>query len=120
MYKKIDAGYYGYNDEDDGVLLEYEKEQAEIGIFTNRLSYSFIRSFLLELERIKDQMEADKRVRAANGEKEEEKGGNVFTETEFIKNLPIPTQKDVEAWLVEQRKRKIMDKYLGEKNGESK
>lgn len=27
LYKRVDADYYGYRDEDDGILLEYEAKQ---------------------------------------------------------------------------------------------
>lgn len=33
LYKRCDAFYYGYRDEEDGVLLAYEQEQERIGSF---------------------------------------------------------------------------------------
>jgi pre-mRNA-splicing factor ISY1 len=29
LYKRVDADYYGYRDEEDGQLLAYEKEQSD-------------------------------------------------------------------------------------------
>lgn len=31
LYRHIDADYYGYRDEEDGTLLEFENEQESIG-----------------------------------------------------------------------------------------
>lgn len=31
LLRNVDADYYGYRDEEDGTLLEYEQEQEELG-----------------------------------------------------------------------------------------
>ena len=36
MHRNVDADYYGYRDEEDGSILEFEKEQEELGRFTSR------------------------------------------------------------------------------------
>jgi pre-mRNA-splicing factor ISY1 len=32
LYRHIDADYYGYRDEEDGTLLEFEDEQESVGM----------------------------------------------------------------------------------------
>ena len=32
LYRNVDADYYGYRDEEDGTLLEFENEQEDIGM----------------------------------------------------------------------------------------
>ena len=35
LYKRVDADYYGYRDEEDGELVDYEKQKsAEGGLFS--------------------------------------------------------------------------------------
>jgi pre-mRNA-splicing factor ISY1 len=31
LHRNVDADYYGYRDEEDGTLLEFEEEQERIG-----------------------------------------------------------------------------------------
>ncbi|KAI8974391.1 Isy1-like splicing factor [Pilobolus umbonatus] len=89
--RDIDADYYGYRDEEDGVLLEYEKALEEELV-----------------ERImngedEDVSMIDQSPPPPPEEKEAEK-----EETE------VPSQKEVEKYLVERRKQQILDKYVSE------
>lgn len=33
LFKHVDADYYGYRDEDDGILVALEAEQEDAGVF---------------------------------------------------------------------------------------
>jgi pre-mRNA-splicing factor ISY1 len=78
LRKNVDADYYGYRDEDDGLLLEYEEAQEEIAMGHT----------------MKDQ----------TGEPEE--GWTPIGDVSGI-----PRQAEVEKWLVERRKRRLMERY---------
>ncbi|KAG0244784.1 NineTeen Complex (NTC) component [Actinomortierella wolfii] len=82
LYRNVDAEYYGYRDEEDGTLLEYEEEEEEAA---------------LERE-AEQQAENDMQVDGAP--------------TDAITKLYVPTQKEVESYLVERRKRAIMERYM--------
>ena len=46
LYKNVDADYYGYRDEEDGTLLEYEREIENGGTkiyHSNESFYDFLR-----------------------------------------------------------------------------
>jgi len=80
LQRNVDADYYGYRDEDDGLLLEYEEAQEEIAMGHT----------------IKD----------PSGELEE--GWMAIGDVS-----EIPRQAEVEKWLVDRRKRRLMERYGG-------
>lgn len=78
LRKNVDADYYGYRDEDDRLLLEYEETQEEIAMGNT----------------MNDQ----------TGEPEE--GWVPIGDVS-----EIPRQAEVEKWLVDRRKRRLMERY---------
>ncbi|KAJ3147051.1 NineTeen Complex (NTC) component [Geranomyces variabilis] len=89
LYRRVDADYYGYRDEEDGALLEYETELA------NGDDGS-----LPDTERDED-------VRSAAA-------------AEFVSHVGVPSQKEVEAWLVRRRQQELTDRFLSDENTLSK
>ncbi|KAF9426298.1 NineTeen Complex (NTC) component [Podila epigama] len=89
LLRNVDADYYGYRDEEDGVLLDYEEEQEELAMEK-------------ELEHVK--------------EEEEDAGAMDVDEKEQttspIVKLYVPSQKEVEEYLVKRRKQAILDRYV--------
>ncbi|KAG0256345.1 NineTeen Complex (NTC) component [Mortierella polycephala] len=88
LHRNVDADYYGYRDEEDGTLLEFEKEHENIAMEK-------------ELEFSKDEensMEVD-------GKDER---------TQSLGTLYVPSQKDVEEYLVKRRKQAILDRFVSE------
>jgi pre-mRNA-splicing factor ISY1 len=78
LQRNVDADYYGYRDEDDGVLLEYEEAQEEVAV--------------------------GRTIQSAKGEPEG--GWSPIGDTS-----EIPSQGELEQWLVERRKRRLMERY---------
>lgn len=78
LQKNVDADYYGYRDEDDGLLLEYEESQEEVAM--------------------------GRTIRDPGGEPDE--GWTPIGDVG-----EIPKQPEVEKYLVERRKRKLMERY---------
>jgi pre-mRNA-splicing factor ISY1 len=78
LQRNVDADYYGYRDEEDGLLLEYEEAQEEI----------------------------------AMGHTIQDKGGEPEEGWTPIGDVnEIPGQAEVEKWLVDRRKRRLMERY---------
>ena len=96
FYKNIDADYYGYRDEDDDLLISYEKDWA-VG----------------ERERLNAKVLAHR-------------ANTITSDVAIVDDIrlngiangivpeysEIPTQKQIEEWLVNQRKQKLMDQYV--------
>jgi pre-mRNA-splicing factor ISY1 len=80
LRQNVNADYYGYRDEEDGVLLQYEEAQEEISM-----------------------------ARTIKGETGEP--GEDWTPIGDISE--IPRQAEVADWLLERRKRRLLERYGG-------
>jgi pre-mRNA-splicing factor ISY1 len=80
LRRNVDADYFGYRDEDDGLLLEYEETQEEIAM--------------------------GRTIQDTGGEPDE--GWSAIGDVSGI-----PRQKEVEEWLVDRRKRRLLERYGG-------
>ncbi|KAK3825920.1 MAG: Isy1-like splicing factor [Benniella sp.] len=87
LYRHIDADYYGYRDEEDGTLLEFEEEQESIAM----------------TKALESANETDESNMEVDAEK-----------TDPVVKLYVPTQKEVEEFLVKRRKQAILDRYVSE------
>ncbi|TPX45185.1 hypothetical protein SeLEV6574_g04028 [Synchytrium endobioticum] len=87
LYRFIDADYYGYRDEEDGVLLEYERTLVK---------------------KLRSEEDADE-----NGEAEECSAAIEEKDpVDHTSHLAIPTQKDVETFILRRKKQDLLDRYL--------
>ncbi|KAJ3159602.1 NineTeen Complex (NTC) component [Geranomyces michiganensis] len=85
LYRRVDADYYGYRDEEDGALLEYEAGLAN---------------------------DADDDDTLPDAERD--------APAEFVSHVGVPSQKEVEAWLVRRRQQELADRFLSDENTLSK
>jgi len=119
LCKNIDADYYGFRDEDDGVLelleREYEKkaiaksvqqwkessqEREKAGSTVKNKSYQA--AALLITESNND----DEYMHDINDEMDENEG--------FKVHVPLPSQSDMEKRVVEKRKEELLKRYVSE------
>mmetsp|Transcript_23142 Transcript_23142/g.77687 ORF Transcript_23142/g.77687 Transcript_23142/m.77687 type:complete len:195 (-) Transcript_23142:127-711(-) len=84
LHKGIDADYYGYRDDDDGVLAKLEAEVEE-----------------------KARREA---AAAWQGPSEEDAAGS---ESAFVAHVPLPSDAQIQKAILEKRKRELIERYLG-------
>lgn len=96
--RDIDADYYGYRDEEDGILLEYEKalEKELMDKLFDAPDVEYVE---------------EKGHKEVKDTKDEPKGSAKEASTE---GSAVPTQKEVEAYLVQRRKQQLLDKYVSE------
>ncbi|XVE83294.1 hypothetical protein DITRI_Ditri16bG0077200 [Diplodiscus trichospermus] len=104
IYKRIDASYYGYRDEEDGVLERVEgpaeaKMRAEAEEEWRRVE---------EIRR-----------EARRGAKEVVSVGSVARERkdkerEFVVHVPLPDEKEIERMVLEKKKMELLSKYASE------
>ncbi|TPX32984.1 hypothetical protein SmJEL517_g04033 [Synchytrium microbalum] len=90
LYKYIDADYYGYRDEDDGVLLEYEKKVQK----------------RMRLRDTSNNADVENTEEETITEDEQEEPALVSHASS------VPTQKDVEDWILRRKKQELVDRYL--------
>lgn len=141
LYKHVDADYYGYRDEEDGVLLAYEKEQ-EAALIRRLLGGRKLP--ITSSEDFGPKSRNRKRKAAAANDDDDDDGGGEpgggdierdengeegqdehmeidgaegdGDETSsgrprFVSHFDVPSQKEVEAFLIRRRKREMLDKY---------
>ncbi|QDZ18603.1 pre-mRNA-splicing factor ISY1 [Chloropicon primus] len=98
ILKGIDLDYYGYRDEDDGVLLRVEKEAEE------------------DAQRVAlDELEKEQASRGASGNGEERKSSasaaNGEEDGDFVAYVDIPDVKTIEETVLEKKKQYLLAKY---------
>lgn len=123
LYKFIDADYYGYRDDDDGILqplesemeervrkqeiAEWEKKRAagEITVPDDEDAYSNIYTSGKAI--FGDANDSDE-------EEQEEANDNAKGDKPFVSHVPVPSQKDVEQMLVRRKKQELLERYASE------
>lgn len=125
IYKRIDASYYGYRDDEDGILVKLEggaekrmraekvreweemeaiKREAKRGIKSAGEVGGVVKEFLREEE--EDVVEEERREMEMM---EKETG-----EREFMVHVPLPDEKEIEKMVVEKKKMELLSKYASE------
>ncbi|KAF9287882.1 NineTeen Complex (NTC) component [Mortierella alpina] len=89
LLRNVDADYYGYRDEEDGTLLEFEEEQEEIAM----------------QKALEDAQDGEEYGMQVDGESER---------TQSLGTLYVPSQKEVEEYLVKRRKQAILDRFVSD------
>ncbi|KAK4353758.1 hypothetical protein RND71_025952 [Anisodus tanguticus] len=125
IYKRIDASYYGYRDDEDGILEKLEGPAAE------KIRAAAVREWM-EMEEIK--REAKKAVKSREvvevglgskilfeeeedvieEERMEREREEKDREKEFVVHVPLPDEKEIERMVVEQKKMELLSKYASE------
>ncbi|KAK3536529.1 hypothetical protein QTP86_013848 [Hemibagrus guttatus] len=136
LMKDIDAEYYGYRDEDDGVLVPLEQEYKETRLFWVVMSYNLKSTVHITILEAIEKWKADKEARLAGGggakeleeeeeyiyavkddesddEMREQMEGEDGAQT-FIAHVPVPSQKEIEEALVRRKKMELLQKYASE------
>ncbi|KAG8187512.1 hypothetical protein JTE90_022905 [Oedothorax gibbosus] len=112
MMKYIDADYYGYRDDDDGILIPLEKVRSE------QLEKEAQEKWLANKgnETTMDKEEED--IYAVTDEQMSDDEGSVEGDViedagqpRFIAHVPVPTQQQVEEALVQRKKAELLQMY---------
>lgn len=108
MYKAVDADYYGYRDEDDGKLVAYE-----IGLAREELLRAMNEDKAAGLVP-STTLAGEDAVMANDGE-----GVDMPHDDDAVWNreykyveVIVPSGAEVEQWLVQKRKKELMEKFL--------
>ncbi|XP_047437820.1 pre-mRNA-splicing factor ISY1 homolog [Mugil cephalus] len=117
LMKEVDAEYYGYRDEDDGVLLPLETQHERQGV-------------LEAVQRWRTERESRVSGQKPEEEEEEESIYNIHDEepdddesreeqgdeggVTFIAHVPVPSQREVEEALVRRKKMELFQRYASE------
>jgi pre-mRNA-splicing factor ISY1 len=100
LHRRIDADYYGYRDEDDGVLAAVEAE-AEAAMRTDAIKE-------WEQQQAERQRAAEEAGAAAAAALF---GDGTGDETRFVAYVPLPEPKEIEARVLQSKKAALIAKY---------
>jgi len=113
LYKNIDADYYGFRDEEDGVLQVLEREYEKNAIAKSVQQWN---------ESSQEREKAGSTVKShqaalllADNDDQYMADDNEIDEGEGFKiHVPLPSQSDMERIVVEKRKEELLKKYVSE------
>lgn len=126
IYKRIDASYYGYRDDEDGVLervegpaeermraeavaewrrMEEIRKEARRSVKSGEV-VTVAKELLVEEE--EDVVEEERRERERELKERSEK------EREFVVHVPLPDEKEIEKMVLEKKKTELLSKYTSE------
>lgn len=116
LMKDIDAEYYGYRDDDDGVLIPLEHEQEKLAISRKIEEWKDCKEAILRgdvVEDIKNDEEGDIYAveESSDSDTEIESGGVDKENQHFIAHVPVPSQQEIEEALVQRKKLELLEKY---------
>eukprot|EP00164_Ancoracysta_twista_P021505 GFYU01039120.1.p2 GENE.GFYU01039120.1~~GFYU01039120.1.p2 ORF type:complete len:111 (+),score=39.83 GFYU01039120.1:70-402(+) len=89
LYKSIDADYYGYRDEDDGVLVGVETRAEKVALASA----------------------LDEWAATNRGAQSVDDVDSLDDGQHFVAHVPVPTKKDIEQALLKRKKEELLKKY---------
>lgn len=113
IMREIDADYYGYRDDDDGVLLPLEQEQERAAVGRAVREWKALKGAAKEAKGDEEDIYA---VEPESDEDMEEEPVTESAEDQarFIAHVPVPSQKEVEEALVRRKKLELLEKYASD------
>ncbi|XP_002730438.1 pre-mRNA-splicing factor ISY1 homolog, partial [Saccoglossus kowalevskii] len=120
LMKNIDADYYGYRDEDDGVLVPLEMEYEKKLIAERVGDWKSQKEALLSGDTgMKDVEEEEEDIYAVAPEPDSDEESSTAMETEdgqprYVAHVPVPSQKEVEEALLRRKKMELLGKYASD------
>lgn len=111
LYKHVDADYYGYRDDDDGVLISIEHEVEK------RVREEAIKDWKDQASNgeISVNLEAEEKNLYLSGTFDTEATSEDYLDDErFISHVPVPSQKEVEDVLLQRKKQELLNRYASD------
>ncbi|ELU02475.1 hypothetical protein CAPTEDRAFT_169788 [Capitella teleta] len=112
LMKDINADYYGYRDEDDGLIIPLEEAEEKKAIEAKIAEWKEKKEAGLkdemQLRGIKSDAEQTSTEERMDDDSED------IPETRFVAHVPVPTQKEVEEALVRRKKMALLQRYASD------
>jgi len=99
MMREIDASYYGYLDDDDGLLMPLEEKASK-------------EALKLSIEEWKEKLKKGEiDTCGAAPDDGTTKDDNELLAPRFVSHVAVPTQKDIEEALLRKKKKELLQQY---------
>eukprot|EP01104_Vermistella_antarctica_P013396 TRINITY_DN4041_c0_g1_i1.p1 TRINITY_DN4041_c0_g1~~TRINITY_DN4041_c0_g1_i1.p1 ORF type:complete len:256 (-),score=66.07 TRINITY_DN4041_c0_g1_i1:51-818(-) len=103
LYSGIDADYYGYRDDDDGVLAKAEKKAERKAAKESEANWQTLKKQRMSQGIVED------------GDSSSDEEGNGRSD-DFVAHVVVPSKEDMEKLLLERRKQDLLNKYVDKSN----
>lgn len=104
MHRAIDADYYGFRDEEDGIL---ERVEAEAELVMRRQALEEWQ------EKEAERQAAFASLRAHDGGNDAgNQGDDAAGVPQFVAYVPLPDQKEIEQKVLESKKQQLLKQYI--------
>lgn len=108
IFKGIDADYYGYRDDDDGILVDLEKEAS-----AKALEEAVAQWDEEQATKEKEMPTGAAAIAGAFDELEEEDEDPFMASQEkHVAHVPVPSQDQIQQQILQKRKRELLEKYV--------
>ncbi|XP_045164764.2 pre-mRNA-splicing factor ISY1 homolog [Mercenaria mercenaria] len=116
LMKDIDADYYGYRDEDDGVIVPLEQDAEKKAIAEKVREWKEQQEKMArgEIPKSVEQTEVPSLFEREEEDMEEEPSISEESMTHFIAHVDVPSQKQIEEALLERKKMELLQKYASD------
>ncbi|XP_014281687.1 pre-mRNA-splicing factor ISY1 homolog [Halyomorpha halys] len=121
LMRDIDASYYGYMDDEDGIIIPLEEIEETKAIKKAVTEWTVKKEKLMEMdEEEKEAVEEDNIYKAAGnieGEEDDEEAEDDGFELSakllegYRAHIPVPSQREVEAAILERKKQELLERY---------
>lgn len=100
--REVDANYYGYLDDDDGILIPLEEKASKEALKKS-------------VDEWKEKLKKGE-LKTAEDEEDEapiamDTTGDELLAPRFVSHVSVPTQKDIEEALLRKKKKELMEQY---------
>ncbi|XP_063227723.1 pre-mRNA-splicing factor ISY1 homolog [Bacillus rossius redtenbacheri] len=117
LMKDIDADYYGYRDDDDGILLPLEQNEERRAIAEAVTEWKRKKEMSLHGEVDEQKADEEENIYAVSADvdsDDEQQTREDPLQQRFIAHVPVPSQREVEEALLWRKKQELLEKYASE------
>jgi len=111
LMKDIDADYYGYMDDDDGILIPLEQKAKKQAIAKAVTEYKEKKETRLGKEDSSDEEPEENIYAVEESDSDEEMPEVDGSQQRFVAHVPVPSQQEVEQALLRRKKHELLEKY---------
>ncbi|EFA10422.1 pre-mRNA-splicing factor ISY1 homolog [Tribolium castaneum] len=111
MMKDIDADYYGYMDDDDGILIPLEMAAEKTSIQKVIAEWKEKKERQMTHDEEEEMPEEEHIYAVEDSDDEDVEKKKAEGDQKFIAHVPVPSQQEVEQALLRRRKQELLEKY---------
>ncbi|KAH1009266.1 hypothetical protein HUJ04_001645 [Dendroctonus ponderosae] len=114
LMKDIDADYYGYMDDDDGILVPLELQAEKKAIKKAVAQWKTKKEARMETDASSEEEEEEVNIYASKETDETPQTMSQLvdgSQQRFVAHVPVPSQQDIEQALLRRRKQELLNKY---------